>query len=161
MAFASRSYTLRSIYSSYWLMLGVIMDSIAPDAEERTFGEFRRKKATHKKASPKSRSRKPVDLQAIRETIANLVGVEAVEICTAFGGRGTEGRVGSCQVSVGDEWTVSGERCCRGRGRRGGRRWRRWRGPGQGLLQRLKLPVELPEDGELAAANVPVGDSVE
>lgn len=30
------------------------------------------------------------------------------------------------------------------------------------LLQRLKLPVEQPEeDGELAAANVPVSDSVE
>ena len=43
LGFSMRSYTLRSIYSSYWLMLGVIMDFIASDAEEGTFGEFRRK----------------------------------------------------------------------------------------------------------------------
>jgi hypothetical protein len=43
LTFASLSYTLRGIYSSYWLLLGVIMDFIVSDAEERTFGEFRRK----------------------------------------------------------------------------------------------------------------------
>ena len=43
MTFVIRSYTLRSIYSSYWLLLGVIMECIISEAEERTFGEFRRK----------------------------------------------------------------------------------------------------------------------
>jgi hypothetical protein len=37
------SYTLRSIYSYRGLMLGVIMEFIDSVAEERTFGEFRRK----------------------------------------------------------------------------------------------------------------------
>jgi hypothetical protein len=37
------SYTLRSIYSYCGLMLGVIMEFIDSVAEERTFGEFRRK----------------------------------------------------------------------------------------------------------------------
>ena len=120
------------------------------------------KKATHKKASTKSRSRKPVDLQAIRETIANLVGVEAVEICTALAEEARKGELAPAKflfemsglypvsaAAAGDDDDLDG----------GGK-------DGEDLakvlLQRLKLPVEQPEeDGELAAANVPVGDSVE
>jgi hypothetical protein len=137
------------------------MDFIASDAEERTFGEFRRKKATHKKASTKSRSRKPVDLQAIRETIANLVGVEAVEICSALAEEARKGELAPAKfrfemsglypvsaVAAGEDEEVDAD------GEDG-------EDLAKVLLQRLKLPVELPEDGELAAANVPVGDSVE
>ena len=39
----TNSYMLRSIYSYHGLMLGVIMEFIDSVAEERTFGEFRRK----------------------------------------------------------------------------------------------------------------------
>ena len=37
------SYTLSSIYSSYVLLLGVIMQCVPTGDEERSFGEFRRK----------------------------------------------------------------------------------------------------------------------
>lgn len=120
------------------------------------------RKSAHKKASTKSRSRKPVDLQAVRETIANLVGAEAVVICTALAEEARKGElapakflfemIGLYPVSAAaagedEELDADGE-------------------DGEDLarvlLQRLKLPVEQPEeDGELAAANVPVSDSVE
>jgi hypothetical protein len=38
-----RSYRLSSIYSSYVVLLGVIMQFIESGDEERSFGEFRRK----------------------------------------------------------------------------------------------------------------------
>lgn len=120
------------------------------------------RKSAHKKASTKSRSRKPVDLQAVRETIANLVGAEAVVICTALAEEARKGElapakflfemigldpVSAAAAGVDEELDADGE-------------------DGEDLarvlLQRLKLPVEQPEeDGELAAANVPVSDSVE
>jgi hypothetical protein len=120
------------------------------------------RKSAHKKASTKSRSRKPVDLQAVRETIANLVGAEALVICTALSEEARKGElapakflfemiglypVSAAAADADEELDADGE-------------------DGEDLarvlLQRLKLPVEQPEeDGELAAANVPVGDSVE
>jgi hypothetical protein len=42
------------------------------------------KKALRKKTSMKSKARTPVDLQAIRETIANIVGANARDICCAL-----------------------------------------------------------------------------
>ena len=39
----ARSYRLSSIYSSYVVLLGVIMQFIESGDEERSFGEFRRK----------------------------------------------------------------------------------------------------------------------
>jgi hypothetical protein len=39
----ARSYTLSGIYSSYVLLLGVIMQFVPTGDEERSFGEFRRK----------------------------------------------------------------------------------------------------------------------
>ena len=120
------------------------------------------RKSAHKKASTKSRSRKPVDLQSVRETIANLMGAEAGVICTALAEEARKGElapakflfemIGLYPVSAADagedeELDADGE-------------------DGEDLarvlLQRLKLPVEQPEeDGALAAANVPVSDSVE
>jgi hypothetical protein len=122
------------------------------------------RKSAHKKASTKSRSRKPVDLQAVRETIANLVGAEALVICTALSEEARKGELApakflfemiglypasaaAADADADEELDADGE-------------------DGEDLarvlLQRLKLPVEQPEeDGELAAANVPVGDSVE
>jgi hypothetical protein len=38
-----KSYTLRSIYSSYVVLLGVIMQCRETGDDERSFGEFRRK----------------------------------------------------------------------------------------------------------------------
>jgi hypothetical protein len=38
-----RSYRLDSIYSSYVVLLGVIMEFVHAIGEERSFGEFRRK----------------------------------------------------------------------------------------------------------------------
>ncbi len=38
-----RSYRLSSIYSSYVVLLGVIMEFVQTIDEERSFGEFRRK----------------------------------------------------------------------------------------------------------------------
>jgi len=38
-----RSYRLSSIYSSYVVLLGVIMELVQTIDEERSFGEFRRK----------------------------------------------------------------------------------------------------------------------
>jgi hypothetical protein len=39
----TKSYTLIGIYSSYVLLLGVIMQFVPAGDEERSFGEFRRK----------------------------------------------------------------------------------------------------------------------
>ena len=39
----ARSYRLNSIYSSYVVLLGVIMELVQTIDEERSFGEFRRK----------------------------------------------------------------------------------------------------------------------
>jgi hypothetical protein len=118
------------------------------------------RKSTNKKASAKSKSRKPVDLQALRELIANLVGVESLDICNALAEEAKKGELAPAKflfemsglypvsaVAEDEELHADGE-------------------DGEDLakvlLQRLKLPVENPEeDGELAAANVPVGDSVE
>ena len=43
MTSAIKSYRLSSIYSSYVVLLGVIMQFIAEGDDERSFGEFRRK----------------------------------------------------------------------------------------------------------------------
>lgn len=91
-----------------------------------------------------------------------MVGIEAVEICTALAEEARKGElapakflfemsglypVSAAAAGEDDELDADGE-------------------DGEDLarvlLQRLKLPVENPEEeGELAAANVPVGDSVE
>lgn len=51
------------------------------------------KKSASKKASVKSKSRKPVDMQAIREAIANRVGAEAVDICAALAEEAKKGEL--------------------------------------------------------------------
>ena len=43
MTSAAKSYRLSSIYSSYVVLLGVIMEFVQTIEEERSFGEFRRK----------------------------------------------------------------------------------------------------------------------
>ena len=118
------------------------------------------KKSTNKKASAKSKSRKPVDMQALRESIANLVGVETLNICNALAEEAKKGELAparflfemsglySVSASVGDQDSdADGE-------------------DGEDLakvlLQRLALPVEQPEgDGERTGANVPACNSVE
>jgi hypothetical protein len=120
------------------------------------------RKSAHKKASTKSRSRKPVDLQAVRETIANLVGAEAVVICTALAEEARKGELAPAKflfemiglypmsaAAAGEDEELDAD------GEDG-------EDLARVLLQRLKLPVEHPEeDGELAAVNVPMSDSVE
>jgi hypothetical protein len=119
------------------------------------------KKTAHKKASTKSRSRKPVDLQAIRESITNLVGVEALDICSALAEEAKKGELAPAKflfemsglypvsVTAGadddpDAESEDGNDLARV------------------LLQRLALPVETPEeDGQLATANVATDNSVE
>jgi hypothetical protein len=46
-----------------------------------------------KKASAKSRSRKPVDLQQVRENITKLVGAEAEKMAGALADEGKKGQL--------------------------------------------------------------------
>jgi hypothetical protein len=119
-------------------------------------------KSAHKNASTKSRSRKPVDLQAVRETIANLVGAEAVVICTALAEEARKGELAPAKFlfEMSGPYAVSGGAA--GEDDESDADGEDGTDLARVLLQRLALPVEQPEEeGELSAANVPAGNSVE
>lgn len=118
------------------------------------------KKATRKKTSMKSKARKPVDLQAIRETIANTVGADALDICCALAEEAGKGELAPAKflfemiglypavaANEDDEYEQEGE------------------GGGdlaQVLLRRLALPVEKPEvSAELVGSHGAESNSVE
>jgi len=119
------------------------------------------KKRAGKKASAKSKSRKPVDMQAIRETIANLVGAEAVDICAALAEEARKGELAPAKFlfemsGLYPASAASNDAEELDQDQEDGSDLARV------LLRRLALPGEkAEEDGELAAGNEFVGNSVE
>lgn len=120
------------------------------------------KKSASKKASVKSKSRKPVDMQAIREAIANRVGAEAVDICAALAEEAKKGELtpakflfemiglypASAMPANGDEESDQEQE--------------EGNDLAQVLLRRLSLAGgETEKDLPLAAGNEVVGNSVE
>lgn len=108
----------------------------------------------------KSKARKPVDLQAIRETIANTVGAHALDICCALAEEARKGELAPAKflfemIGLYPAVAATEDDECEQEGEGGDL--------AQVLLRRLALPVEKPEESvaELVGSHEAESNSVE